>query len=214
MKVVKRWGVMTLVALLVLGTMGAALAADDVETETETAKLPLEPDSYAPYLDWADGLVQFVFYWGYGEGDPPDCDDPEEGVPTTGSGLFGIGGGLPVAGVDQEVCVPLNVEKNGHYNHGSMVSSFVHWLKGGNLEVLLDELEASDSDLVEVLRAMPKGQLVKEFAHLDFGKGFFELPDPDGLAAAGVETEDADRHGPPASVLDKKAEKAAKGKNK
>ena len=29
MKMVKRWGVMTLVALLVLGTMGAALADDD-----------------------------------------------------------------------------------------------------------------------------------------------------------------------------------------
>ena len=33
MKVVKRWGIMTLVALLVLGTMGAALADDGVETK-------------------------------------------------------------------------------------------------------------------------------------------------------------------------------------
>ena len=59
-----------------------------------------------------------------------------------------------------------------------MVSSFVHWLKGGKLEELL--ADADDGlDLAE-LRDMPKGQLVKMFAHEDFGKGNFDLPGPRG----------------------------------
>ena len=105
MKMVKRWGVMALVALLVLGTMGAALADDTVETETETAKEPLEKDAYEPdALVWAGGLVQFVFYWGYLEtGDPPPCEEPK-GLGTTSFLPQG-----PVAAADPALCVPLNV---------------------------------------------------------------------------------------------------------
>ena len=95
MKIVKRWGVMTLVALLVLGTMGAALADEGTtETESEAAKELPEKGEYLPVLEWADGIVAFVFYWGYGEEDEEPGCDPEETVPTTGGGLFGFGGGL------------------------------------------------------------------------------------------------------------------------
>jgi hypothetical protein len=214
MKMVKRWGVMTLVALLVLGTMGAALADDtvDAETEAETAKEPLEPYTY-PALEWADGLVQFVFYWGYEDDElPAECPTADVGDST---GLFGLFGSTAVTGVgDAPNC--LNVEKNGHVNHGSMVSSFVHWLKGDNLEILLRELdlEEANSDFVQELRDMPKGQLVKMFAQNEFGKGNFELPSADGPAAADVDAEESDSHGPPAWVMEKKAEKAAEKANK
>jgi hypothetical protein len=201
MKMVKRWGVMTLVALLVLGTMGAARADDGVETETETTKELLSPGSYVPALEWADGLVQFVFFWG--EIDDDLCA-PEEVVPTTGGGMFGFGGSLAPTDVEPVECVQLNVEKNGHVNHGSMVSSFVHWLKvPENLERLPVEFQD-----------MPKGQLVKQFAHEDFGKGFFDLEGISDVETADVEAEESDGHGQPTWVKDKKADKPAKGKNK
>jgi len=208
MKMVKRWGVMTLAALLVLGTMGAALADEGTaETVSEAATELPEKGEYQPVLEWPEGLeglVAFVFYWGYGDDPAPDCLDSEEIVPTTGGGFFGFGGGLVPTAVEPVQCVQLNVEKNGHVNHGSMVSSFVHWLKDdGNLESLPEEFQD-----------MPKGQLVKEFAHEDFGKGNFELPSEDDPAAANVEAEDADGHGQPAWVKDKKADKPGKGKNK
>jgi hypothetical protein len=208
MKIVKRWGVMTLVALLVLGTMGAALADEGTtETESEAAKELPEKGEYLPVLEWADGIVAFVFYWGYGEEDEEPGCDPEETVPTTGGGLFGFGGGLVPIDTDSVDCVPLDVGRNGHVNHGSMVSSFVHWLKNdGNL----DDLIANNPELEN----MPKGQLVKEFAHLDFGKGFFELEGVGDVESAEVKAEDADGHGQPNWVKDKKADKPGKGKNK
>jgi hypothetical protein len=189
---------MTLVALLVLGTMGAALADDGVETE-EAKEAPL-PGIHVPEYDWAADLVAFVFYWGLQDDDPlVECEVAESGPPSTGS-FLPIPGlvALPIE------CVKLNVEgPNGQVNHGSMVSAFVHWLKDKGQTVLSDELVN-----------MPKGQLVKRLAQEDFGKGNFDLLDPDGLTGAEVETEEADGHGPPAWVVDKKAEKAAKGKNK
>jgi hypothetical protein len=218
----KRWGVMTLVALLVLGTMGAALADDTVETETETAKEPLLPDSYAPDLAWAevdlewvDGLVQFVLHWGYddevlGTDDGPECRPPDsEDPPST----FGFGG-LPLVPEVRD-CVFLDVEKNDHYNHGSMVSSVVHWLKALK-DGSLPDLMTANPELQKLLD-MPKGQVVKLFAQNDFGKGNFELPSEAGPAAADVESVEADvsdGHGPPQWVKDKKADKSAKGKNK
>ena len=69
---------------------------------------------------------------------------------------------------------------------------------------------------------MPKGQLVKMFAHLEFGKGSSEIPDLSGiLDETSFEADESDDHGPPEWVMDKKdkkadkaAEKADKGKNK
>ncbi len=203
MRLMKRWGVMTLVALLVLGTMGAALA-DEPATEADTAKAPPEPDTYVPIFDWAMGLVDFVFYWGLDEAEEgvaeDDCPVAEASAPT--SWLLQE---LPLA-ADPPLCVTVNVEKNGHVNHGSMVSAVVHWLKSGGMELLPEEYQD-----------MPKGQLVKEFAHLDFGKGSFEFPDPDDSLEATDGDADADGHGPPEwakNKKDKKAEKADKGKNK
>jgi hypothetical protein len=201
MSKVKRWGVMTLVALLVLGTMGAA-PADEGTAETAATKEPLEQGSYEFAPDWANDLVTFVFYWGFDEGDEPECEDSEV-APSVGT-LFGP---VPV-GVDPAECVQLNVEKNGHVNHGSMVSSFVHWLKGGNLEDLV-----ANTDLGS-FQDMPKGQLVKQFAHEDFGKGFFDLEGISDVETADVEAEESDGHGQPTWVKDKKADKPAKGKNK
>lgn len=201
MKVVKRWGVMTLAALLVLGTMGAALASDDVETEE--AKEALEPGSYQVALDWAGDLVGFVFYWG-SRADPEaaavdvevetfECESPE---PVPGGSIF-----FPADDPADDLvdCFPLEIKKP---NHGSLVSAFVHWLKGDDGQLLLAAGEFSGK---------PKGQLVKEFAHDDFGKGFFGFDD----SLTEVSAEDDDGDGPPAWVLDKKAEKAeTRGKKK
>ena len=162
MKMVKRWGVMTLVALLVLGTMGAALADDDVDaTETETAKETLVPGVYGPelmgrtVLEWVDGLVQFVFYWGYDDKvlrteDGPECPSSDVGDSTGLFGLFGSNSARAEVGD----CVFLDVERNGHVNHGSMVSSVVHWLQ--ELKTASRKVEATPE--LEDLRDMPKGQ--------------------------------------------------------
>jgi hypothetical protein len=198
MSKVKRWGVMTLVALLVMGAMSAA-PADEGTAETEATKEPLEQGSYDFAPDWANDLVTFVFYWGFDEGDEPECEDSKV-APSVGT-FFGP---VPASGVDPAECVQLNVEKNGHVNHGSMVSSFVHWLKvPENLERLPVEFQD-----------MPKGQLVKRFAHEDFGKGFFDLEGISDVETADAEAEESDGHGQPTWVKDKKADKPAKGKNK
>ena len=188
MRVMKRWGVMTLVALLVLGSMGAALADDTVEPEEEATV----PESGSYQFDWVDNLVSFVFYWGLAEEDPlPECE-PVDGDVGTGT-FFG-----PVVSVDEAPCIPLKVEgPNGQVNHGTMVSSFVHWLKNGM------------NELPDDLQDMPKGQLIKELAHDDFGKGF----DGDDGEDEEPELAEEDGDGPPDHVIAKKAEKA-KGKKK
>ncbi len=203
MKMVKRWGVMTLVALLVLGTMGSALA-DEPTTETNEPKHAFDVDTYIEKYIWASQLTSIVFYW-VGEG--ATCEETEEITP---SGIFFIPDPDPV----QDDCTPPTLTgPNGQLNHGSMVSSFVHWLKDGGLEAAL----ADDPDFAEEFGDLPKGQLVKMFAHEDFGKK--GSLDPEG-SVEGVDDdgEDGDGHGPPQWVKDKKAEKAAdkaaKGKNK
>ncbi|MDR9451808.1 MAG: hypothetical protein RI637_11375, partial [Acidimicrobiia bacterium] len=149
MKVVKRWGIMTLVALLVLGTMGAALADDHVETEE--AKEALDPGSDQFVLDWAGDLVGFVFYWG-SQADPEaaaveteaealECESPES-VP--GSSTFFQ---VDDPADDLVGCFPIEIKKP---NHGSMVSAFVHWLKGEDGQSLL---------AMEAFSGKPKGQL-------------------------------------------------------
>jgi hypothetical protein len=202
MKMVKRWGVMTLVAVLVLGTMGAALA-DEGTTDTEEARKTVDVAAYLDTYEWAGHLASIVFYW-VGDG---ACGGSEDGTPS-GFGFF-----LPTpVPVEAECTPPTLTGPKGQLNHGSMMSSFVHWLKDGGLEAVLDD----DPDL-EVFRDLPKGQLVKLFAQDDFGKGFSVR---EGLVESDevVEAEDADGHGPPQWVKDKKADKAvdkaAKGKNK
>lgn len=189
MRVMKRWGVMTLVALLVLGSMGAALADDTGEVEDSVE--PIEPGTYE--YEWVEDLVTFVFYWGLEGEDKPKCEPAES---TGGGGMFGF----PLdPGLEEPVedCHVLDVAgPNGQVNHGTMVSSFVHWLKGADLSGL------------EGYEDMPKGQMVKELAHLDFGKGFYEFDDLDG---DDPELAEEDGHGPPDHA--KKAEKA-KGKKK
>ncbi|MDH3260601.1 MAG: hypothetical protein OEM84_06465 [Acidimicrobiia bacterium] len=198
MKKMKRWGVMTLVALLVLGSMGAALADD-----TETAKEPLEPGFAELTMDQellgdVFDLITFVLYWGDPEQEDwdewQDLDEPPTCVP-------------PPPVVDPlpgEFCETLEVSHNGHVNHGSFVSSFVHWLKDDGMKAL--EYDG------------PKGQLVKWAAGQDFGKGDYDfavgtdgLDDVLELEKADLdEAEEGDGHGPPDWVLTKKAVKAAK----
>jgi len=198
MKKMKRWGVMTLVALLVLGSMGAALADD-----TETAKEPLEPgyknlDMNPEVLDLAFDVITFVLYWGDPDGDVWDdwesLADPPTCVPSP-----------PVVVLsDAEFCETLDVSHNGHANHGSFVSSFVHWLKkDGGMEAL-----GYDG---------PKGQLVKWASGQEFGKGNYDdfadgtdgLDDVLELETADLDDEAGDGHGPPEFVKARKAAKAA-----
>jgi hypothetical protein len=198
MKIVKRWGVMALVALLVLGSMGAALADDGVDTDP--VKEPLDPSSEPVEVSWLDDLVDelvtFVFYWGL-EG-PPECPTTAPG--DLGGGLFGFGTVPDTVEVTAD-CIPLDVEgPNGQVNHGTMVSAFVHWLKAGGMD-----------DLPVVLQEMPKGQVVKKLANHDFGKGFYDFDgDLDGDLAEVAESEEDDGNGPPDFVQEKKADKAAK----
>ena len=189
MKLVKRWGVMTLVVLLVLGTMGAALA-DEPTTEPETTKKTANVGAYLDAYVWASQLTAIVHYW-VGEG--ATCGEPEEITP---SGMFFSPNPVPA----EEDCTPPTLTgPNGQLNHGSMVSSFVHWLKDGGLEAALPD--DSEEDFGK------KGSVDLE--------GSVEGVDGDGEVGDG---EDGDGHGPPQWVKDKKAEKAAdkaaKGKNK
>jgi len=199
MKIVKRWGVMTLVALLVLGSMGAALADDTTEPETKAAKALLDPGSKSVDVPWVnefvDELVTFVFYWGLGDDEEePGCDASVSG--DLGGGMFGFGTVAETVEV-AAACIPLNVEgPNGQVNHGTMVSAFVHWLKDGGM-----------AELPEALREMPKGQVVKELANHDFGKGFYDF---DGDLAEVGDAEEDDGKGPPEFVQDKKAAKKNK----
>ena len=185
MKMVKRWGVMTLAASLVLGSMGAALA-DEGPTETETAEVemtkePFDPEQYLAEYEWPAELVAMVYSW-FGDG---ACEAPAP----TGFGLF--------SSVEADECTPPSLTgPNGQLNHGSMVSSVVHFLKTEAAQEILGEF----SD-------MPRGQLVRQFAHLDFGKGF-NGDDPDGEVEF-EEADEADGHGPPEFVLEKKAAKDA-----
>ncbi len=198
MKVVKRWGVMTLVVLLVLGTMGAALA-DEPTSDDRTHKTPRDAALYLAEYEWAQELWPIVYYWV----GPGACAESEP----SGFGLF-----LPPP-AEEECTPPVLTGPQGQLNHGSMVSSFVHWLKVGGLKALAEEHE----DL-HGFTDLPKGQLVKMFAHEDFGKQ--DSPDlededvGDGVDGFDGAADEQDGHGPPAWVIEKKAEKANKAKNK
>ena len=137
------------------------------------------PGSYQSVLDWAGDLVGFVFYWG-SQADPEaaaveteaeafECESPEP--VTSGSTFF-----RSIDPADDLVdCFPIEIKKP---NHGSMVSAFVHWLKSDDGQTLLAAAELSGK---------PKGQLVKEFAHDDFGKGNFDPDEVDPLTEVGAE---------------------------
>jgi hypothetical protein len=186
---IKRWVIMTLVALLVLGTMGAALANEEA-AELEEPAAAVDPGFETDTVTWLSDVVTFVFFWGgFAETDAlAECPTDEVVVET----MFGT-----VVLTEAMPCVPLDVTgPQGQVNHGTMVSAFVHALKDGKV-------------LLEGYEDMPKGQMVKELAHLDFGKGLDgdELEDEEpGLA-------EEDGHGPPDHVIAKKAEKV-NGKKK
>jgi hypothetical protein len=185
---IKRWVVMTLVALLVLGTMGAALADEPVEPEEPAAAVEsgFETDS----VTWLSDVVAFVFFWGgFDETEAlAECPSEEVVVET----MFGT-----VVLTEAMPCVLLDVAgPQGQVNHGTMVSAFVHALKDGTI-------------VLEGFEDMPKGQMVKELAHLDFGKGF----DGDEVEDEAPDLAEEDGNGPPDHVIAKKAEKA-KGKKK
>lgn len=202
MILVKRWGVMTLVVLLVLGTMGAALA-DEPTSDDRTHKTPRHAALYLAEYEWAQELTSLVHFWV----GPGACTDSEP----AGFGLF-----LPPP-AEEECTPPVLTGPRGQLNHGSMVSSFVHWLKDGGLKAL-----AEDNEELQDFADLPKGQLVKMFAHEDFGKQSSpDLEDEDvgdGVDGFDGAADEQDGHGPPAWVVEKnaekKAEKANKGKNK
>ncbi len=202
MKLVKRWGIMALVALLVLGSMGAALADEGDEPETVEEAVPFgADDGFA--LEWVGSLVNFVFYWGSEagedglEGAPPECVTSGE-EPVAGS-IF-----LPAPDPDEDSgeCVALDIAgPNGQVNHGSMVSAFVHWLKD---DVNLETLSLTFEDMPN-----GKGRFVSQVAK--YGLDVSDLSGDGDESAAEAEEEDGD--GPPDWVKEKKAAKA-EGKGK
>jgi len=139
-----------------------------------------------------------VFYWGLGDGVVEAQSECQASDPSPSA--FGL---IPPPPSGDPECPQVDVLQldvagpNGQVNHGSMVSAFVHWLKkDGGLELLSAEFND-----------MPKGkgQLVRQVAQYDFGKGN-ELSGAE--LAAEVEAEEEDGDGPPEWVQDKKAAKA------
>ncbi len=195
MRRLSRCGVLALVLLLILGTMGTVLAEEPAEgTAEEATEKVVEPGSYL--WEWADEMVSFVLYWGFGE-------TPVEEVP----GCESLADEEPSDAVDGEDgeetffdCLPIKKP-----NHGSFVSSFVHWLKGGGQALLPDAYQS-----------MPRGHLVKLAAHHEFGKGWMELPDPDAVVESLESAEDADGDdgGPPPWAKGKAKDKVKGPKNK
>lgn len=176
MRRLTRWGIMAVVGLLVLGTMGAALADEPVEEAVEPGSVP-----------WALDVFEFVLYWGFD--DPAEVDGcGESDTPAVPPGGF-FGSLEPVEEAGAH-CLDV-AGPNGQVNHGSFVSSFVHWLKDVDPETLPAEWDG-----------LPKGQLVKQAAGHDFGKGNYEVED---VAVGG---EALDGGGPPEWVEAKKAAKA------
>lgn len=191
----RRWGIMAVVSLLVLGTMGAALASEPVDGDTAEDVVEQGFDS------WVTEVFEFVLYWGFD--DPVEVEVEvevcgESDVPAVPSG--GFFGGFEPADETPVYCLDVAGPK-GQVNHGSFVSSFVQWLK----EVDTETLPAEWEDL-------PRGQLIKKAAGHDFGKGKNEAENEE----IGPEVEG--RGGPPDRVeakKDAKAEaKAEKRKNK
>ena len=108
MRLMKRWGVMTLVALLVLGTMGAALADDDVDAES--AQVVPEEGSYPFTPEWAKDVVAFVFYWGYGEEAEGEEAEGEEAKAVPGDEVVDC---APVELMDTSILQPVDTNGDG-----------------------------------------------------------------------------------------------------
>jgi hypothetical protein len=169
---------LTVVILLLAGS-GLAVASSDVPVAEE------EDFDHGDLIGWLRELPPLVWWFlPMGEETAPDC------AGATGSGTEET---TPSVTETEAVpgCyeVPIDGKPDGKVTHGSVVSAFVHSLKGALA-------------IAEVDYDGPKGQLVRDIARSDLGKGLDDLEGigDDGdveLEAADTAQEDTDRPGPP-----------------
>ncbi len=115
----KAFGVVAL-ALLMVVSFASLAVAEETTTEASSPSTTIAPGSeqfvlYAPD-DFATSLVDFVFYWGFGDQEtekwcPPESPDGSTCLDATGP--------------------------HGQMNHGTFVSAFVHWLKSDDGQTFL-----------------------------------------------------------------------------
>jgi len=146
-------GVVTLVMAMVVSMAGLA-SADDPGTETATTPTTVAPGYDTSFnLGFAGELISFVLFWG----NQAEIDDiaypPSPCLDTTLESTV-----TPVSTDTTSVCLDV-AGPNGQVNHGTFVSSFVHWLKSPEGMALLGSYDG------------PRGQLVKQAAKDGFGKG-------------------------------------------
>lgn len=170
---------LTVVVLLLAGS-GLAVASSDVPVSDEAA-VPDETVDQGDLIGWWLDLPSLL-WWFLPVNDElpkpeciaPDTDDaaPPSGEPELAEGCYEVP----------------NVEgPNGQVTHGSVVSAFVHFLKMAEGKL---DYEG------------PKGQLVRDIARSDLGKGLDDLdevPDSDDFESEAADEAKAekDRPGPP-----------------
>jgi hypothetical protein len=183
-----RWGLVALMGILPMALVGTALADPPFQAEELDTRLSYDYDPANHVLFVAlnpEELDAGV--------EPTSCSLEEAGAlqitvdETTGAVTGGPTG-----------CSGIFVEgPQGHVNHGTLVSNWVHWLK--------------DNAFTTFGYEGPKGQLVRLIAQSDLGKGDDQLLTPEAQEEAEIEADPdgEDEHGPPAHA--KKAKKAKKG---
>jgi hypothetical protein len=156
---------MVLSIAAVAGATPETLEGDDATPTT----IPAGSEDFTltdPGTDPLVNLVDFVLYWGFEPGDLvdgcPPVDTPETGEPATTDTTV------------PSVCLDVTGQ-NGQVNHGTFVSAFAHWLHSSDGQTVLEGYEG------------PRGQLMKQMAKSDFGKGPKDKTTDDE-----VETEETD----------------------
>lgn len=174
-------GVVTIVLALVVSLAGLAAADDSAQVQDATTSTTIAPgyegfELFQP-SDFATSLFDFVLFWGDQANVGPEYPPSPCVTDTT------IDPSTTTTAVCLDVAGP-----NGQVNHGTFMSSFVHWLKSDAGQQALGDYSG------------PRGQLVKQAAKNDFGKGQWKkdkgIIGPTDGATTDLETTDTQDDGP------------------
>lgn len=186
----RKFGLITVITVLLALTAGLAVAQETEEGSFEASEI--DTNLSFDFYQSEDDETSILFY-GVGEG--VDCELGDEAE-------FSFNDDGTLEGDAPEDCFAVDVEgPNGQVNHGTVVSGFVHDLKAQIAELDYDG---------------PLGWLIRDIARSDHGK------DDDQVKAEGgedgeieeLEIEEAGEGGPPAWVLEKKANKGNRGRGR